>query len=136
MNNCLCNIFENEWVWLIIIALLLIFCCSGSCSGSYGNGDVLAMCNWDDDSALRAAVWTSGANYYCKSTFAKTAERVIFEQRFDGSTLFASVNGHYEGKKADIPTFSTKGRERNLSAIMPASPIFVESCTAMSLSNL
>jgi hypothetical protein len=78
-------------------------------SGSYGNGDVLAMCNWDDDSALRAAVWTSGANYYCKSTFAKTAERVIFEQRFDGSTLFASVNGHYEGKKVDIPTFSKLG---------------------------
>ena len=39
MNNCLCNIFDNEWIWLIIIALLLIFCCSGNgCSNNYGNG--------------------------------------------------------------------------------------------------
>ena len=39
MNNCLCNIFDNEWIWLIIIALLLIFCCSGNgFSNTYGNG--------------------------------------------------------------------------------------------------
>ena len=27
--NCLCNLFENEWIWLIIIALLILFCCCG-----------------------------------------------------------------------------------------------------------
>ena len=26
-NNCLCNIFDDKCVWLIIIALLIIFCC-------------------------------------------------------------------------------------------------------------
>ena len=26
-NNCLCNLFDNNWIWLIIIALLVIFCC-------------------------------------------------------------------------------------------------------------
>ena len=34
--NCLCNLFENEWIWLIIIALLLIHCCGGY--GGYGTG--------------------------------------------------------------------------------------------------
>ncbi len=29
MNNCLCNLFDNSTVWLIIIALILIFCCGG-----------------------------------------------------------------------------------------------------------
>jgi len=29
MNNCLCNLFDDNWVWIIIIALLLIFCCGG-----------------------------------------------------------------------------------------------------------
>ncbi len=29
MNNCLCNLFDNSNVWLIIIALILIFCCCG-----------------------------------------------------------------------------------------------------------
>ncbi len=28
MNNCLCNLLENDYVWLIIIALLLISCCN------------------------------------------------------------------------------------------------------------
>lgn len=27
MNNCLCNIFDNECIWIIIIALIIIFCC-------------------------------------------------------------------------------------------------------------
>ena len=34
MNNCLCNIFDNQCIWLIIIALLIIFCCG---CGSFGN---------------------------------------------------------------------------------------------------
>ncbi len=29
MNNCLCNLFDDNWIWLIIIALILIFCCCG-----------------------------------------------------------------------------------------------------------
>ena len=28
-NNCLCNLFDDNWIWIIIIALLLIFCCCG-----------------------------------------------------------------------------------------------------------
>lgn len=31
MNNCMCNIFDNQCIWLIIIALLIIFCCG--CNG-------------------------------------------------------------------------------------------------------
>ena len=27
MNNCLCNLFSDNWVWLIILALILISCC-------------------------------------------------------------------------------------------------------------
>lgn len=27
MNNCLCNLLNDNWIWLIIIALLLISCC-------------------------------------------------------------------------------------------------------------
>jgi hypothetical protein len=27
MNNCLCNLFDDNWIWLIIIAILLISCC-------------------------------------------------------------------------------------------------------------
>ncbi len=26
MNNCFCNLIENNWIWLLIIAVL-IFCC-------------------------------------------------------------------------------------------------------------
>lgn len=29
MNNCLCNLLDDNWIWLIIIALLIIFCCCG-----------------------------------------------------------------------------------------------------------
>ena len=29
MNNCLCNLFDDNWLWIIIIALLIIFCCCG-----------------------------------------------------------------------------------------------------------
>lgn len=76
--------------------------------GGYDNGDVLAMCNYAD-SALTAAVYAGGANHTCKSTSPKTVERVILEQRFDGSTLFASVNGRYEMSAAGIPAFSKLG---------------------------
>lgn len=27
MTNCLCNLFADNWVWLIILALILICCC-------------------------------------------------------------------------------------------------------------
>lgn len=37
MNNCLCNLFEDNWVWLIILAIILIYCCGG-CSGNFGGG--------------------------------------------------------------------------------------------------
>ena len=29
MNNCLCNLFDDNIVWIIIIALLLLCCCCG-----------------------------------------------------------------------------------------------------------
>lgn len=29
MNNCLCNLFDDNALWIIIIALILIFCCCG-----------------------------------------------------------------------------------------------------------
>ena len=30
MNNCLCNLFDDNWIRLIIIALLVIYCgCGG-----------------------------------------------------------------------------------------------------------
>ena len=30
MNNCFCNLFDNNnCIWIIIIALILIFCCNG-----------------------------------------------------------------------------------------------------------
>lgn len=27
MNNCLCNLFNDNWVWLIILAIILFSCC-------------------------------------------------------------------------------------------------------------
>ena len=41
MNNCLCNLFDDNWIWLIIIALILIFCC---CGGSWGNNSCGCDC--------------------------------------------------------------------------------------------
>lgn len=30
-NNCLCGVFDNNtnWIWILIIALLIISCCCG-----------------------------------------------------------------------------------------------------------
>ena len=28
-NNCLCSLFDNNWIWILIIALLVISCCCG-----------------------------------------------------------------------------------------------------------
>ena len=35
MNNCLCNLFEDNLVWLIILAIILIYCCNNNngCGG-------------------------------------------------------------------------------------------------------
>ena len=27
MNTCFCNLFDDNWVWLIILAIILISCC-------------------------------------------------------------------------------------------------------------
>jgi hypothetical protein len=29
-NNCFCQLFDNNWVWLIILAIILLCCC---CNG-------------------------------------------------------------------------------------------------------
>ena len=30
MNNCLCNVFDNNnWIWIILIVLLFLCCCGG-----------------------------------------------------------------------------------------------------------
>jgi len=34
--NCLCNLFDNNCIWIIIIAILLLSCC-GNNGCSYGN---------------------------------------------------------------------------------------------------
>lgn len=28
-GNCLCGLFDNNWVWIILIVLLLSCCCNG-----------------------------------------------------------------------------------------------------------
>ena len=28
-NNCICGVFDNNWIWILIIALLVISCCCG-----------------------------------------------------------------------------------------------------------
>ena len=37
MNNCFCRLFEDNTVWLIIIAILLLSCCNNGCGSSYGD---------------------------------------------------------------------------------------------------
>ncbi len=29
MNNCFCNLFDDNTIWIIIIALLILTCCCG-----------------------------------------------------------------------------------------------------------
>ena len=29
MNNCLCSLLNSEWIWIIIVALIVINCCCG-----------------------------------------------------------------------------------------------------------
>ena len=31
MNNCFCNLFDDNAIWIIIIALLILSCCCGGC---------------------------------------------------------------------------------------------------------
>ncbi len=28
-SNCFCQLFDNNWVWLIVLAAILICCCNG-----------------------------------------------------------------------------------------------------------
>lgn len=38
--NCLCNLFDNECLWIIIIAILLINSFgNGNCARTYSGGD-------------------------------------------------------------------------------------------------
>jgi hypothetical protein len=38
-NNCLCNLFNDYWVWLIVIAIILLYCnCGNDCGRTYGGG--------------------------------------------------------------------------------------------------
>ena len=34
MNNCLCNLFNDNWVWLIILAVILFYCCGNGCGNN------------------------------------------------------------------------------------------------------
>lgn len=35
--NCLCNLFDDSNIWIIVIALILLFCCCGGIgSGNQG----------------------------------------------------------------------------------------------------
>ncbi len=39
-SNCLCQLFDNNWVWLIILALI-VFCCGcggNGCGNTYSGG--------------------------------------------------------------------------------------------------
>lgn len=42
MNNCFCNLFNDNWVWLIILAIILFSCCGNNgynnCGGGCGCG--------------------------------------------------------------------------------------------------
>ena len=35
--NCLCNLFDDNIVWIIIIALIFVCCYCGNTGGSYRN---------------------------------------------------------------------------------------------------
>lgn len=37
-NNCLCNLFDNNCTWIIVIALIiLLFFCNNGCGTAYAN---------------------------------------------------------------------------------------------------
>ena len=38
MNNCFCRLFEDNTIWLIIIAFLILSSCNNGCSTPFGNG--------------------------------------------------------------------------------------------------
>ncbi len=38
MNNCLCNIIDNNWIWIILIVLLVCGNCGSGCGNGCGNG--------------------------------------------------------------------------------------------------
>ena len=38
MNNCFCRLFEDNTIWLIIIAILLLNCCNHEGRGGCGCG--------------------------------------------------------------------------------------------------
>lgn len=38
MGSCLCNVFECEWVWVIIAALVILHCCGNGYGNGCGNG--------------------------------------------------------------------------------------------------
>lgn len=42
MNNCICELFQDPTIWLIIIALILLF---GFCGNSYNNNGCGCGCN-------------------------------------------------------------------------------------------
>lgn len=29
MTNCLCHLFDDNWVWLLILAIIVLCCCNG-----------------------------------------------------------------------------------------------------------
>ena len=39
--NCLCNLFDDCTIWIVIIALIVLFCCCGN--GASGKG-ILGSC--------------------------------------------------------------------------------------------
>ena len=38
MNNCFCRLFEDNTIWLIIIAILILGNCNNGCGSTFGNG--------------------------------------------------------------------------------------------------
>ena len=36
--NCLCNIFDNNIIWILIIVFLLLYFCGNTCTGGYTGG--------------------------------------------------------------------------------------------------
>ena len=44
MNTCLCNLFHDNWVWLIILAVILISCCNTGCGYTPAEGETPKFC--------------------------------------------------------------------------------------------